>query len=107
MLSSYLIECGKRYSVETITDLDYAHDITSLVNIPTQDKSLFHSLEQAAGGIGLHVNANKVEYICFNREGAISTLNGGPLKLENKFMYLRSSVSFTEIDINMRLDYIR
>ena len=33
----------------------------------------------------------------------ISTLRGGPLKLADKFTYLRSSVSSTEKDINMRL----
>ena len=35
-------------------------------NTPTQAKSLLYSLEQAAGGIDLHVNADKTEYICFN-----------------------------------------
>ena len=33
----------------------------------------------------------------------ISTLNGGSLKLVDKFTYLGSSVSFTEKDINIRL----
>ena len=33
------------------------------------------------GGIGLHVNADKTEYMCFNQRGDISTLNGGSLKL--------------------------
>ena len=40
---------------------------------------------QAAGldEIGLHVNADKTEYVCFNKKGDISTLNGGSLKLVN------------------------
>ena len=67
-------------------DTDYADDIALLINTPTQAISLVHSLEQAAGDIGLYMNANKTEYICFNREGTISTLNGGTLKLVNKFM---------------------
>ena len=50
-----------------------------------QAKSLLHSLEQAAGGISLHMNANKIEFICFKQEGAISTLSGKPLKLVDKF----------------------
>ena len=54
-------------------DADYA-------NTPTQAESLLHCLDQAAGGIGFHMNADKTEYICFNWEGAISTLNGEPLK---------------------------
>ena len=41
--------------------------------------------------------------MCFNQRGDISTLKGGPLKLEDKFTYLGSSVSSTENDINMRL----
>ena len=60
-----------------------------------------HRLEQATGGIGLHVNANKMEYMCFNPEGAISTLNDGSLKLVDKFTYLDSNVSSTESDINL------
>ncbi len=50
-------------------------------------------------GIGLHVNIDKTEFICFNQRGNISTLNGGSLKLVDKFTYFGSSVS-TENDIN-------
>ena len=53
--------------------------------------------------IGLHVNAHKIEYMCFNQTGNISTLNGCTLKLVDKFTYLVSSVSSTETDINMQL----
>ena len=72
-----------------------ADDITLLANTPTQAESLLHFQEQAAGGIGLHVNANKTEYTCFKR-GAISTLNASPLKLIGKFAYLDRNVSSTE-----------
>ena len=41
--------------------------------------------------------------MCFNQTGDIFTLNGSSLKLVNKFTYLRSSVSSTKTDINMRL----
>ena len=74
---------------------DYADDIMLLANIPTQAKSLLHSLEQAAGGIALYVNTNKTEYTCFKQEGAISTLNGKPLKLVDKFTYIGSNISST------------
>ena len=50
----------------TITDANNADDIVLLANTPTQAKSLLHSLEQATGGIGLHVNADKTVYMCFN-----------------------------------------
>ena len=56
------------YPAETITDADYTDDITLLANTPTQVESLLHGLEQAAGCIGCHVNADKIEYICFNQK---------------------------------------
>ena len=74
-----------------------------LVNALTQPETLLHSLERAAAGIGLHVNAHKTEYICFNQAGDISTLNGSSLKLVDNFTYLGSSVSSTETHINSRL----
>ena len=66
-------------------------------------ETLLHSLEQAAAGIGLHVNAHKTEYMCFNQTGDISTLEGTSLKLVDKFTYLGSNVSSTEKDIDTRL----
>ena len=74
-----------------------------MANTLAQAKSLLHSLEWVAGGIDLHVNANKTEYMCFNQSGDISTLNGSSLKLVDKFTYLGSSVSTTEKDINTRI----
>ena len=53
--------------------------------------------------IGLHVNANKTEYMCYNQTGNIATLDGASLKLVDKFTYLGSSVSSTEKDIDTRL----
>ena len=41
--------------------------------------------------------------MCYNQTGDISTLDGTPLKLVDKFTYLGSSVSSTEKDINTRL----
>ena len=66
-------------------------------------ETLLHSLEQAATGIGLHVNAHKTEYMCYNQTGDISTLDGTSLKLVDKFTYLGSSVSSNEKDIDTRL----
>ena len=41
--------------------------------------------------------------MCYNQTGDISTLDGTPLKLVDKFTYLGSSVSSTEKDIYARL----
>ena len=91
------------YPAKTLMDTDYTDDIAFPANTPTQANSLLHRLEQAAGGISLHVNEDKTEYMCFNQEGDISTLNGGSLKLVDKFMYLSSSISSAESDINIWL----
>ena len=79
-----------------------------LINNISHDKTwiwltLLHSLERAAASIGLHVNAHKTEYMCYNQTGDISTLKGTPLKLVDKFTYLGSSVESTEKDIETRL----
>ena len=93
-------ERSKRYPAQTITDADYADDIVLLGNTPSQTKFLQHSLEQAGSGIGLHVNADKTEYMCFNQRGDITTLKGGPLKLVDLLTYQGSSVSSTKKGIN-------
>ena len=96
-------ERSRNQPAKTITDADYADDIALLANVPTQAENLLHSLERAAAGIGLHVNAYKTEYMCFNQRGDITTLNGSSLKQVDKFTYLGSSVSSTETDIDTRL----
>ena len=94
---------SKKYPAKTITDADYADDLALLANTPNQAETLPHSLERAAAGIGLHVNAHKTEYMCYNQTGNITRLDGGSLRLVDKFTYQGSSVSSTENDINTRL----
>ena len=94
---------SRRYPAKTIFDANYADDIAILANTPDQAETLLHSLERAAVGIGLYVNAHKTEYMCYNQMGDISTLDGPPLKLVDKFTYQGSSVASTEKDIDTRL----
>ena len=94
---------SKRYPAKTITDADYADDLALLANTPNQAETLLHSLERAAEGIGLDVNAHKTEYMCYNQKGNIATLDWASLKLVDKFTYLGNSVSSTEKDIDTRL----
>ena len=54
---------SRQYPAETNTDEDYTEDKALLLNAPTQAESLLHSLEQVAGGIGLYVNPDKMEYM--------------------------------------------
>ena len=72
------------YRLETRTEVDYtdfAKDLTLLAYISAHSEFLLHSLQQAAEGTGIYVNADKTEFMCFKQEGATSTLNGKPLNL--------------------------
>ena len=88
------------YPAKTITDKNYSDELL-LVNTPVQAESQLHNLEQAAGGIGLHINTNKMKYLHFKRERAITS--GSPLKFVDKLMYLGGSISSTESDVNIHL----
>ena len=75
---------SRRYPARTITDVDFVDDIALL----------------ARGGIGLHIKAEKTEFMWFNQRGNFSSLNGRSLKLVDKSTYLGNSISSTENDIN-------
>ena len=94
-------EKSKRYLTQTITD--YAYDTALQVNKATQAKTLPPRLERVVADISHHDNADKMEYMCFNQRGDISTLNGSSLKLLDMLTYRASSVSSPEVDINMWL----
>ena len=79
------------------------NDIAPLANTSSQVKTLLHGRERAAAGIGVHVNADKTEYMCFNQRGNISTQNGSSLKLMGKFTYQGNNASSTEKNINTQL----
>ena len=96
-------ERNRRYPARSITNTHNADDIALLANTPAKTETLLHGLERVAAGIGLYVNADKTEYMCFNLRDDISTQKDGPLKLVDKFSYLGSCVSSTENDINTRL----
>ena len=74
---------SRRYPAEITTEVNYADDLVLFANTPAHAKSLLHSLEQAAGGIGLYVNANKW---C------------------ETFTYLGRNILFTESDVYVRLE---
>ena len=75
---------SRRYPATTITDADYADDIAILANTPDQAETLLHSSERAAN-IELYVNAHKRNICAITKWGDISTLEGTPLKLVDKF----------------------
>ena len=55
------------------------------------------------GGIGLYMNENKTEYICFKQKRVVATLSGKPLKLVDQLTYLGPSISSIENYVNIRL----
>ena len=86
-----------------MTDPNYLEDLGLLANTLAKAKSQMHSLEKAAGGICLDKNKNKIEFICFKHERAITTLSSKPLKLVDQFPYLGSNILSTESGINIHL----
>ena len=81
MASSWRRKEAEGTHAKTITNADYADDIALLANRLNQTETLLHSLERAATGICLHVNAHKTEYMCYNQTGDITPLDGASLKL--------------------------
>ena len=70
-------ERSRRYPAKIITDDDYADYIALQANAPAQAETLLLSPERAAAGIGVDDNVHKIEYMCSNQTGDISTLKGG------------------------------
>ena len=69
----------------------------------TQAESLLRSLEKAAKGVGLYVNADETEYMCYGQDGNITSSSGKVLKMVDKFTYLGSNIASTESDVNTRI----
>ena len=105
-MSTYLFLAGHT-DIKSLNQIPpsflWCYDIALPANTPNQAETLLHSLEWATAGIGLHVNAHKSEYMCYNPTGDISTLHETSLKLVDKFTYQGSSVLLTEKYIDTRL----
>ena len=80
---------SRRYHRKTKIDADFTDDLALLTNTPKE--SLLHSLQKAEG-TDLNVNVNKRKFLCLKPKGAISTLSGKLLKLEDQFSYLSSNI---------------
>ena len=91
-------------NAETVTDADYADDLTLLANTPAQAKFLLHSLKKTARCIGLYVNSDKTEFTIYIQDDSISALNEKSQKKDDQFTYLCSNISSTERDANVRID---
>ena len=84
-----------------MTVAENSDDQALLANTPAQAESLLHILGQAARDIGLYMNSDKIDFMCFNQDGPISSLNFKPVKLVDQcqdifFHPLDSSVTLGE-----------
>ena len=96
-----MYEIGKKVLFVSFSGFHVDNETNNIPFTRWQDWICF--MNRATAGIGLHVNAYKTKYMCFNQTGNISKLNGSSLKVVDKFTYLGSSVSSTEKDIDTRL----
>ena len=71
---------SRRFHTKKIPDADYADDLALLSDNSYNAQKLLHILEKSAAFIGLHVNATKTEYMCYNQDSTIETLNKTLLK---------------------------
>ena len=52
-----------KHPAETMTDANNIDEVVLLANTPVQAESQLHSMEQAAGDIGLYMNSDKAEFM--------------------------------------------
>ena len=88
----------RRYPAETNIDAVCVDEQLLLANTLARAESL---LVQAARGIGLYVNSDKIKFLCFNQDCVIS-VNDNPLKLIDQFIYFGINISSTESNVNIR-----
>ena len=84
-----------------MTDAAYTDDLVLIANTIAKAEPLLHNQKQVTGGIGLYVNANKIEFKSFKQNGAISALSSKPLELVDQLTYLGSNILSTESDVNI------
>ena len=87
-------------------DADYADDSAVLAYVLKDATFLLHSIERTAKEIGLYLDADKTEFICFNQDASegMKSLNGEKIKQVEDFKYLGSYIASTEHDVNIRLE---
>ena len=94
---------SRRFHTKKITDADYADNLAPLSDNSYNAQKQFHILEKSAAFIGLHVSATKTEYMCYNQDSTIETLNKILLKKIDDFVYLGSNIASTEKDVLIRI----
>ena len=81
----------------------YVNDLALLANSPGKAEYQLKSQEQAAGDIGLYMNAHKQSSYVLKKEEPSPVLEARSLKLVKKFTNLGSNTSSTEREVNIRI----
>ena len=55
--------------------------------------------------LDLYVNLDRIEFMCFKQDGAISTFSSKLLKFADLFTYLGNNITSTESSVNVRIGY--
>ena len=61
---------SKRDPAMKITNTDCAEDLAVLADVLKDTTFLLHSIERTTKMIGLYLNADKTEFICFNQDAS-------------------------------------
>ena len=85
-----------------ITDVNYADDLALTSDTIGNAAKLLNFLENTTRQIGLHINTKKTEFMSYNEQGQIKSLNGNQIKQVENFTYLGSNIHSTEKDISIR-----
>ena len=72
-------------------------------NTPAQTELLLHCLEKTTRSIGLYINANEIEFMCFKKEEAIPTLSSKPLNLVDLSSNISSTIGLHHLGFNEKL----
>ena len=62
--------------------------------------TLLYNLEQVQDVL---VSLDKTDFMCFNQDDTVFSLNGKHLKFVDHFIYLDNNISSTEIDVNIHI----
>ena len=76
-----------------------------LADVLKEATFLLHSIERTAKEIGLYLNADETQFICFNQDAleGMKSLNGKKIKQVEDFKYLGSYIASIEHNVNIRL----
>ena len=94
---------SRRFHTKKITDADYAEDLALLSDNSYNAQKLLHILKKSAAFIGLHVNATKTKYMCYDQGSTTKTLNKTLLRKVDDFVYLSNNIASTEKDVLIRI----